>query len=191
MTRKKFENYTIAEFLEELSDKRPTPGGGSASALAGAMAAALLSMFCQLTMGKKKYQSVQEQMETANSEAQNLMNKLLELTEKDSQFFDKVIASRSDPEAYQSALKEAALVPMEVAELSSRIFALASQASGQGNQATRSDAQTSICLAKAAVMGALANVVINLSSIEDEEFCGNLYKRIEEILELVNPKENY
>ncbi len=179
-------DQTIAEFLNNLSAKSPTPGGGCASALAGAMAASLVSMYCEFTLGKKKYKDVEQEIQSAHELAQNKYRELLDLCQKDIDAFNMVVASRKDQEKYQLAIKEATKVPLRIAEISLDIYLTASEICFLGNQNLRSDIQVAIFLARASILGALANVTVNLDEILDEQFRKEIYEKVNFILSLIN-----
>lgn len=180
------QNQSVREFLESLASRSPTPGGGCAAALAGAMAAALLSMFCRLTLGKKKYQDVEAEMVSADLLASGAQRELLRLAQKDVEVFERVMAVRGDAAEYQMALKLAAEVPHQVAEHCLLVFLTASQVIWKGNQNARSDAHVAIALAKAAALGALANVTINLGDIENSSFRERMDAQVQDILSQIN-----
>lgn len=154
---KKIKNQTVEEFLNDLSSKSAAPGGGSVSALAGAMAAALVSMVCRLTIGKKKYIRVEKEMEKILKESERLRSRLLVLAEEDKQAFLNVLKTKYSTDS----LKRAAAVPAETAKLSGRVLNLAKRAVVIGNKNAISDAYIAIDLAKLAQRGALLNVKAN------------------------------
>lgn len=179
-------NQTIEKFLDEVSSKAPTPGGGAAAALAGAMGAGLVGKVARLTKDNPEVSKIAKK-------ADNFQKQLLELSEKDCQAYDGVVKAYRLPKEsemqnetrktrIQEALKRAAEVPMETARKSLEVLRLASLAAAEGNQNCVSDARCAIELAMAAVYGALENVRINLKSIEDQKFVESLRDEIDEIL---------
>lgn len=187
-----FIEKTITEFLDLLASKEPTPGGGSAAALGGAQAAALVSMVCNLTIGKKGYEGVQQAMTELLAKTEALRKELPQLLEADTQVYGKVMAVYRQPSktpeqkqareaAMQAALKEAAEVPLTIAERCAQIIDLALPAAQMGNQWAVSDAGVGALLAEACMHAALLNVYINLASIKDEEYCQKTKARIEAI----------
>jgi formiminotetrahydrofolate cyclodeaminase len=187
-----FIEKTITEFLDMLASKEPTPGGGSAAALGGAQAAALVSMVCNLTIGKKGYEGVQQAMTELLAKTEALRKELPQLLEADTQVYGKVMAVYRQPSktpeqkqareaAMQAALKEAAEVPLTIAERCAQIIDLALPAAQMGNQWAVSDAGVGALLAEACMHAALLNVYINLASIKDEEYCQKTRARIEAI----------
>lgn len=166
------------KFLKDLSSKKPAPGGGSASALAGAMATALVNKVCVLTIGKEKYKEVEKEFKQLSHQAVNLQRELTKLADKDAQAYMEVVKTKGG----QSAVKKAAEVPLETAQKSLAVLKMAIYVSEYGNQNLRPDAFCAIELATAAVYGALENVRANLPFIKDEKYLEELKERMEEIL---------
>jgi formiminotetrahydrofolate cyclodeaminase len=173
----------LNQFLDELASSSPAPGGGSVAALAGALGAALTSMVCNLTIGKKKYAGVQEEMKSILTQAEDLRAKFAGLVDKDTDAFNKVMEAFSLPKetepqialrraAINEATKEATLVPLEVMKHCIDAMALAQEVAANGNPNSVSDAGVSALLLHAACEGAALNVRINLSSLADSEFVG-------------------
>jgi len=167
------------QFLADLASKKPAPGGGSASAMAGAMAAGLVRKVCLLTIGKKKYQKVTERFSQLNQEAEELQKALIQLAKKDEEAFLEVMKTKGS----EKAVKKAAEVPLETARRSLAVLKMANYASKHGNQNLRSDAFCALELATAAVYGALENVRVNLPFIQDEAYLRDLKNQIDEVLE--------
>ena len=167
---------TIYSFLEELSSKSPAPGGGSAAALSGASAAALVSMVCNLTLGKKKYEEYEEKVLEISKKAEKLGNELTTLVQTDTDVFTSVREAFSLPnetmddriekqEAIEYALKDAALVPLNVMELSLEGIKLCIEALGKTNKNTISDLGSAAVNFYAAAKCAYLNVIINLKEL--------------------------
>jgi len=176
-----FTDLRVTEFLDALASKEPVPGGGSGAALAGALSAALVSMVCNLTVGKKGYEEVSDSMAALRDKSEALRRELPALLEADTQVYSRVMAAYRLPRAsaeekaaretaMQTALKEAAEVPLTIAERCAQVVDLALPAAEMGNQWAVSDAGVAVYLAEAAMRAALLNVTINLSSIKDAEF---------------------
>ncbi len=172
---------TTSAYLEELSSSKPAPGGGSASAMVGAMGAALISMVASLTIGKKNYENVKEEMERIASESKKIMNKLYLQSIRDVQAFNSLSEALALPkdneeqkkvraEKVQSNLKNATLVPMETAELAFSLMDYGIEVMNKGNKNAVSDAYCSLLFLKSCVDGSLLNVNINLKLIKDEDF---------------------
>lgn len=168
----------MKQFLTDLSSKKPAPGGGSAAAMSGAMAAALVKKVAQLTIGKEKYANVENEFLKIEKEAEELRKRLMELVEEDTQAFMEVIKTKNS----QEAIKKAAEVPLETAKNSLKVLKIATYSSSKGNQNLRSDAFCAIELATAAIYGALENVRINLTLIKDKKFVEELKDEMEKIL---------
>lgn len=179
-------------FLDELAAGTATPGGGSAAAHTGAAAAALVAMVCRLTIGKKKYASVEEGMKSMLEQAESLRMKLTEAVEQDSAAFDSVMKAmrmpkETDPEkaaraaAIETAMLGAARVPLEVARKSIQIMELAVDAAAQGNVTAISDAATGAALARAALTGAGLNVRINTQNLNDQAAAHHLLDEVNEL----------
>jgi len=186
---------TIEKFLEEVCSKAPTPGGGAAAALSGAMAAALVAKVARLTIGKEKYKEVEEEFQGICKKATGLMGDLLNLADEDVEAYQAVVTAHKEAKDFndlnhqseknektQKALKKAAEVPMETVRKSVEALYLASFVAAKGNQNAVSDARCAIELAIAAIYGALENVRINLALIKDQKFVESLRNEIDKIL---------
>jgi glutamate formiminotransferase/formiminotetrahydrofolate cyclodeaminase len=180
------------EFLHSLAAPTPTPGGGSAAAQAGAMAAALTSMVAGVTVGKKKYANVETEMKRTVEKAQELQEKLSASVEKDAAAFDQVMAAYKLPkgtdeekQARGAAIREATLkaaeAPLEVAERSVAVLNLVRFVAEHGNANAISDAGSAAALAQTAFNGAAMNVRINLSGLTDIEEGGEMKARLDEM----------
>ena len=163
-------------FIESLAAPTPTPGGGSAAAYAGAMAAGLVSMVARLTIGKKGYQEVEVIMDKILEESEKLRVDLTSAVAEDSNAFDQVMAAYKIPKpdpgrdaAIQDATLLAAQVPLDAAKKSSRVAELALDAAQSGNKNAITDAGSAVNLAVAAINSAAYNVRINLSDLEDNK----------------------
>ena len=183
---------TVTEFLDELASNSAAPGGGSISALAGALSAGLTSMVCRLTIGKKKYADVQDEIEEILNESEKLRNRLTLLIDEDTAAFNEVMAAFALPkesleqqqmrtEAIQAATKRASLVPLEVMRLSANAASLARNVAEKGNTNSITDAGVACLAARTAYTGAMMNVLINLSSIKDQKFVAATRQSVETI----------
>ena len=181
------------KFINELASKSPAPGGGSASALSGTIGAALVCMVCELTIGKKKYQEVENEMKQVLDNASKLKDEFMALVEKDEDAFNKVMASYKLPketdeekqkrsQEIQLTLKGATEVPLEVIRQSKKMVELAVICAEKGNVNSVSDAGVAAIQAQAASQGALYNVLINLGSIKDEEFKAQVKQETDELM---------
>ncbi|MEA2022306.1 MAG: cyclodeaminase/cyclohydrolase family protein, partial [Candidatus Caldatribacteriota bacterium] len=162
----------VNNFLNELASSSPTPGGGSVAALAGALGAALLSMVGNLTLGKKKYQIVEEDFKKMVSSSEKLRIELSRLIDEDIKVFNEFMAIYKMPkvtenekkvrsEKIQEALVLAAEVPLKVGFKCLEILTLSEEVAGKGNINVISDAGVAALMAEAALDSALLNVKIN------------------------------
>ncbi len=185
-----FRSQTIGTFLDELASSASTPGGGAASALAGAMGAALVSMVANLTIGRPKYAAVEEDMRRLLATAEAARVELTTLAALDARVFDQVMAAYRLPKeteeqkaqrrgAIQTALKEATQIPLRVAEQAVLVLELACEVAEKGNVNVISDAGAGAVLADAALETAALNVAINLALIKDEAFVEEAKQRLE------------
>ncbi|MGA9121622.1 MAG: cyclodeaminase/cyclohydrolase family protein [Bacteroidota bacterium] len=174
---------TVAAFLEDVASSSPAPGGGSVAALSGALGTALICMVCSLTIGKKKYADVEEDLKKVQAEAQPLREVFARLVETDTLAFQKVMEAYALPKdtepqkalrsaAVLEATKEATMVPLEVMKHCIDALALAQEIASKGNSNSISDAGVSAHMLHAACEGAALNVKINLSGLNDSEFVG-------------------
>ncbi len=186
-------NQSIQEFLDQLASSAPTPGGGGAAALMGAMGAALTSMVCNLTIGKEKYKDVEAEMQETLNKAEDLRSRLTDMIAADVEVFDKLMGSYGLPketeeekaarsEAIQSALREATDVPLECARACADVIAVSRSAAEKGNLNVISDAGVSVMAAYAALKSAALNVYINAGSIKDKAFAEERLAELEKIM---------
>lgn len=181
---------SLREFANELSMDSPTPGGGSAAALCAALSAALSAMVANLTVGKKGYEGVEQEMKETAVEAQALKDDLLRAVDEDTRAFNKVMEAFKLPRAtedqakekeaaVEKAFKEATLVPLAVLEKSILLLELAKIVATKGNKNSLSDAGVAGVIAEAAAQGASDNVKINLLGIKDDAFKKDIKKKAE------------
>lgn len=181
-------------FLDELSSSAPTPGGGSVAALSGALGAALISMVCNLTTGKKQYTGVQEDIAGLLEQSEELRRLLTDLLEADIHAYTQVSQAMKMPgetneqkaaraAAMEEALKAAADVPMQVAEACIRVMDLCRPAAEKGNTNVVSDAGVAVLMAEIGLRSAALNVLINLSWINDEAFVKENQTKLDALLE--------
>jgi len=179
-------------FLDDLASGTPTPGGGSAAAHSAAAAAALVAMVARLTVGKKKYASVQNLMQELIEQAEGLRQEMTLAVERDAAAYEAVMAAYRLPketseqrefrnETIQSAMLNAAQSPLEVAEGAVNVLSLALMAVSDGNLNAISDGGVAAGLAMAALNGAALNVRINLQSLEDESVKAALQSQLEDL----------
>jgi len=183
----------VSNFLNELASNSPTPGGGSVAALAGALGAALISMVGNLTVGKKKYEDVEEDIKKIISSSEKLRYELSQLIEEDVKVFNNFMATYKMPketedekkiraEKMQESLIEAAKVPLRVAYKCLDILSLSKEVAEKGNINVVSDAGVAALMAEAALESAILNVKINLKMIKDEKTKEELSSSIQELL---------
>lgn len=181
---------TIKEFLDELSSSSPAPGGGSAAALSGALGAALVSMICHLTIGKKGYENVSDEMNEVLKKSNALKEKFVLLIDKDTNAFNKVMAAYKMPKetdekkekrrnAIQDSLKNAANVPLDVMKQCVNVLSLTKIISEKGNKNAVSDSGVAALMSLAGLNSAALNVEINLSGIKDEKFVSEMKNEVE------------
>ena len=180
---------TIKEFLEKIASNSPAPGGGSVAALSAALAASLTEMVAKLTIGKKGYEAVEDEMKAVARDAVKLKHKLVQAIDKDSDAYKDVITAiklpgstgaekRNREKAIQNGLKQATLIPMAIAEDAARVMELAGRAIAKGNKNTIPDGAVGVMMAKTAILSALYNAKINLSSIKDNTFIEKISRQI-------------
>jgi len=186
----------VNDFVEEVASALPAPGGGSVSALVGALGASLTSMVCRLTIGKKKYLDVQGEMEIALARAEELRLRLTDLVEKDTTAFQAVMNAftlpketeeqkQSRSEAIQEATKGAAIVPLDVMAHCEQAIGLVRTVAEKGNVNSITDAGVAALMINAACIGAALNVRINLGTLQDQEFVQSTQQRLDAILKSV------
>lgn len=184
---------TVTAFLNELASNSPAPGGGSVAALSGALGAALTAMVCNLTIGKKKYAGVEEDMKKTLARAEGLREQFTAMIDRDTEAFNRVMDAYGLPKendaqkalrsaAIREATKEATLVPLEVMKHCIDAMALAQEVIANGNVNSVSDAGVSGLMLHAACEGAALNVRINLNALQDAEFVSWKTQEIESIL---------
>jgi formiminotetrahydrofolate cyclodeaminase len=170
----------LGEFLEQLGSSAPTPGGGAAAALVGALGASLIQMTANLTIGKPRLADVEAQAIRVEQRAGDLRGSLERLADADAEAFARVTAAYRLPRAddaqraergraIQAALRLAADVPLETAHVSAEVIALAEEAAPVLNAAVISDVLVGALLAQSAVNSAALNVEINLAAMTDAD----------------------
>jgi len=186
------QDLTLKQFLEKTANNEPVPGGGSISALHGAVAAALTEMLANITIGKKNYSAVEETMKLNATKASALRTEFLTDIDRDAEAYNLVFQAFRLPkdtdeqkvlrsEKIQEATKVAAMVPMEVAERAFELLDLISETTRKGNKNAITDGCVAMMTCRTAVLGALLNVRINLASIKDERFVKELSEKCNRI----------
>ena len=177
-------------YLEDAASAKPAPGGGSVSACAGALGAALVGMVCNLTLGREKYAGVEAQMHDLVGRTEAARARLQELLQEDTTAYNGVLEAYRLPKqteaevaarkaAVQAGLVVAANVPLEICRVALEVCKLSLTAAELGNPNAVTDAGVGVLLAEAAVVGAALNVKINLGSIEDAEFVAAAAAQVE------------
>lgn len=172
---------TCEEFVEVLASKAPTPGGGGASALTGAVGVALGNMVGSLTVGKKKYAEVEEEIKAMMETSAKLQADLLELVQKDAECFEPLAAAYRMPKdteeekaekerVLEQATKDACEVPFEIMEKCCQGIDLCGEFAEKGSVMATSDAGAGAIFCKAALQAASLNVYINTKSLKDREY---------------------
>lgn len=184
---------TLAGFVDTTASDAPAPGGGSVSALEGALGAALTSMVCALTLGKKKYADVQDLAASTEKQALALKDRYLDVIDRDTEAFNAVSAVFAMPKetdadkaarraAMQAALKLCTATPVEMMELAVEVLRMIDTVSGKLNASAASDLGCAVLAMKSAIQGAWLNVLINVGSIDDAAFAKEAREKGERML---------
>lgn len=188
-----FIDYSCKDFTNVLASGAPVPGGGGASAMVGALGTALGSMVGNLTLGKKKYEDVQEEIKVILDKAQVLQNELLLLVEKDAEVFEPLSKAYGLPkstdtekqirdEVLEEALRLACSVPVEIMEKTMEAIALHEELAVKGTRIAISDVGVGVLFCKSALMGASLNVFINTKLMKDREYADQINARADVML---------
>ncbi|RAK10605.1 formimidoyltetrahydrofolate cyclodeaminase [Halanaerobium saccharolyticum] len=190
---------TIEEFLDELSSNNSIPGGGSAAALSGALNASVISFIANLTVGKEKYQDVEAEAREILAESEELKKEMLLMIDQDSKILSDILDSYKvgDQKKVRSVCQDAVEFSMDMTKKAVRLMRLSLEISEIGNRMLASDFEVAAYIGDAAVGSAIANVKINLKSLDNEEYKANIkneYLKLknessrlkEEIIELAN-----
>lgn len=181
---------SLTQFLDKLATKEPVPGGGGASALAGAIGAALGNMVGSLTVGKKKYAAVEADIIALNEKAEEVRHVLCVLIEKDAEVFEPLSRAYSIPkddptrdEVMAKVLKEASEVPLEIMRNCCKALDLISEYAQKGSVIAISDAGCAAVMCKAALESAALNVYINTKSMKDRELAETMNAEVQEMMD--------
>jgi methenyltetrahydrofolate cyclohydrolase len=186
---------SVAAFLDDLASAAPTPGGGSAAAVVGAMSAALVSMVCNVTLGKKGQEGVESEMKAVLDLSEGLRARLTAMVAADIAAFDGLMAAYRLPKAseaekgsrgaaIQDNLRAATETPLECARACAEVIALSRRAGQSGYSGVVSDAGVAALSANAALRSAALNVFINVPTLKDRDFAAQATSEIERLLEL-------
>ena len=187
------ENASNQTSLTELASAAPTPGGGGAAAISGAMGAALVSMVCNLTIGKKKYVEVEAELKDVLAKSEGLRVVLTGMIGEDVQAFDAVMGAYGLPKAtddekaaraerIQAALKTATDVPLACCRACRSVIDLAAITAEKGNLNVVSDAGVAVLSAYAGLRSAALNVYVNAKGLDDRDFADERLKELEDLL---------
>ncbi|MEZ5125171.1 MAG: cyclodeaminase/cyclohydrolase family protein [Thermoleophilia bacterium] len=184
---------SLRTYIDDAASAKPAPGGGSVSACAGALGAALVGMVCNLTLGREKYAAVEDQMQDLVGRTEAARARLQDLIQEDTTAYNGVLEAYRMPKgteaeiaarkaAVQAGLVVAANVPLEIGRVALEVCRLSRIAADHGNPNAVTDAGVGVLLAEAAVVGAALNVRINLGSIEDAEYVTKTAAEVETLL---------
>lgn len=196
----KMTDLTSKDFLTALASSAPAPGGGGGAAMAGALAAALASMVCNLTIGKEKFAAQECEVKALLQEAEQVRQDLLALVEDDAAVFNSFMACYKLPKttdaekaartaAIRKAAKQAAEVPLAIARASYKVLQLAHRLVIIGNPGVITDGACSALLARAALRCAEYNVRINLGLTKDEAYNEQVAAELNKLLKTAEELE--
>jgi methenyltetrahydrofolate cyclohydrolase len=182
----------VGQFLDELASKSPTPGGGSIAALSGAMAAGLITMVCDLTIGRQQYAAFEDEARALRERSEALRAELQQLAQADIDAFDHLSAAYKLPRtteadaasrraAIQKMTRQATEVPLRVARAAVALLPLCAPLARQGNRTAVSDVGVAALMVRAAVPSALINVESNLAALEDQIFVRQTRAQLEDL----------
>lgn len=189
-------NQPIQTFLDELASRSATPGGGSAAALMGAQGAALVSMVCNLTIGKPKFAEVEAEMQEVLDKAEALRSQLTDLIQADIAVFNQLMSKYGLPKdteeekvqrsaAIQDVLKAATEVPMQCVHACAEVIQLSKIAAEKGNPNAVSDAGAAVMAAYGALKSSALNVYINAGSIKDTIYIEAQLAELEQVTQSI------
>lgn len=181
---------TVESFTNELASSSPTPGGGGAAALVGALGISLGNMVGELTVGKPRYAEYEGELRQMMAEAGRIGNELLHLVEEDAEGFKPLAEAYSIPKdnpnrdrILEAATKAACIAPMAMLRACGRAMELIGRFKEIGSRLAISDAGCAAVLCKAAMQAAALNVYINTKSLKDRDYAEELNDEVEELLD--------
>ncbi|MDM8526260.1 cyclodeaminase/cyclohydrolase family protein [Desulfococcaceae bacterium HSG8] len=194
------QDHNIKTFLEQTASGSPVPGGGSIAALSAALGAALSEMVANLTIGKKGYESSEEEMKIIAEKASVLREKLARDIDRDADAYNEVMQAFKLPKgneeekaerkkAIQEGLKTAALVPLDVAKDAAIIMDMAEKVVRDGNKNAVTDGVVAAMMSRTAALAAICNVKVNLKEIEDKGFVKDISAKTEQTENEIRKKE--
>ena len=186
--------YKIDEYVKELGSKAPVPGGGGASAVAGALSAALAGMVCNLTVGKKSYITVEEDVKKILADMNEHMESFIKLSDKDAEVFYPLSQAygfkpqndeekKLHEENMEKLLFNAAMVPLDIMKEAYAMLGAIDFLAKKGSKLAISDAGVAVSMLRSAVCGAMMNVVINVKYMKDRIKAKNILDEASELLE--------
>lgn len=186
--------YNIDEYIKELGSKAPVPGGGGASAVAGALSAALSSMVCNLTVGKKSYISVEDDIKKILEDMNKHMESFIKLSDKDAEVFYPLSQAygfkpqndeekKMHEENMEKLLFDAAMVPLDIMKEAYSMLVAVDFLAKKGSKLAVSDAGVAVSMLRSAVCGAMMNVVINVKYMKNRIKAQNILDEASELLE--------
>ena len=184
---------SVGKFLDDLAGGNPTPGGGSAAAIMGAMGAALVSMVCNVTLGKKGYEGVEAEMRAILDESEKVRRRLTAMVAEDIAAFNGILAGYKMPKgsdeektaraaAIQAGLRRATEVPLDCARVCAEVIALARRASEQGYLNVISDGGVGVLAGFTGLRSAALNVYINAPALKDRAFAERATAELEALV---------
>ena len=187
------ESMTIQEFLDVLSSKEPVPGGGGASALAGALGNALGQMVANLTIGKKKYALVEDEIKELAERMKGIQGQFSALADQDAKVFAPLAKCYSLPsdteeekaykaEVMEARLLDASLVPMEIMEKASEMLEIMDILADKGSRMAVSDVGVGVQFIRTALLGAVMNVYINTKSMKNRGKAEEMNEKAERLI---------
>ena len=187
------ESMTIQEFLDVLSSKEPVPGGGGASALAGALGNALGQMVSNLTIGKKKYALVEDEIKELAERMKGIQGQFTQLADQDAKVFAPLAKCYSLPsgteeekaykaEVMEARLLDASLVPMEIMEKAAEMLEIMDIFADKGSRMAVSDVGVGVQFIRTALLGAVMNVYINTKSMKIREKAEEMNEKAERLI---------
>ena len=188
------QDKTLEKFLHELASAAPTPGGGSAAAVMGALGAALISMVCNVTLGKKGQEQVSGEMMAVRTSSERLRARLTAMVSDDISAFNGLMQAYRLPKAtdeektqrakaIQAGLKAATEAPLDCARVCAEVIGIARRAAEHGYAGVISDAGVGVLAAQSALRSASLNVAINVPNLEDRDFARAAGEEMERLLE--------
>ena len=187
------ESMTIQEFLDVLSSKEPVPGGGGASALAGALGNALGQMVSNLTIGKKKYALVEDEIKELAERMKGIQGQFTQLADQDAKVFAPLAKCYSLPsgteeekaykaEVMEARLLDASLVPMKIMEKAAEMLEIMDILADKGSRMAVSDVGVGVQFIRTALLGAVMNVYINTKSMKNREKAEEMNEKAERLI---------